>query len=502
MDLLSKHLHPIKPLIIADLANNHSGNLELATEMIEELGELQKKFGFKIAVKFQYRNLDTYIDDKFKGSSELKFIKRFESTRLDWKEFLNLTTHAKKLGLLTAATPFDEFSVNKVKEHRHDFLKIASASANDWNLLEKAISQEMPMIVSVGGLDEYEIEKVVTFLKHRNADFALMHCVALYPTKDSNLNLSRIRFIADRYKVVTGYSTHENPENYLAGPLALAAGAQVLERHYAKSSLGVSINQYSSEISEFQLWLENLEIACNQLSDKEFIQSLTLQKSTLRQLQRGLYASKDIEINEHIDLKNTYAAIPAQDDQFITNEISLWEDFVSMEKIKRGDPVNRSNVRIVNNRKDIEVILSNTRTLVLQSGVTVSRETDIEISHHYGLDNFYETGAVLITLLNREYAKKLVIMKKNQKHPEHLHKLKEETFVVITGQLEVKLEGIDKILNPGDVLVIPRECKHSMFALEDCVFEEISSTNYLDDSFYSDSQKLFQNRKTRISLWF
>ena len=91
MDLLSNHLDPIKPLIIADLANNHSGNLELATGLIEELGGLQKKFGFKIAVKFQYRNLDTYIDDKFKGNSELKFIKRFESTRLDWKEFLNLT---------------------------------------------------------------------------------------------------------------------------------------------------------------------------------------------------------------------------------------------------------------------------------------------------------------------------------------------------------------------------------------------------------------------------
>ena len=41
MKTLSRYLSPARPLIIADLANNHSGNLELASEMIDELGELQ-----------------------------------------------------------------------------------------------------------------------------------------------------------------------------------------------------------------------------------------------------------------------------------------------------------------------------------------------------------------------------------------------------------------------------------------------------------------------------
>lgn len=502
MQTLSRYLSPVRPLIVADLANNHSGNLELAIEMIDELGELQKKFGFKIAVKFQYRNLDTYIHKKYKGNEEIHFVKRFESTRLEWVDFLTLTNHAKKIGLLTAATPFDEFSVDKVKEHKHDLLKIASASANDWNLLEKSISQKIPMVVSVGGLDDFQIEKVVTFLKHRNADFALMHCVALYPTKDSDLNLSRIAFIQNRYKVITGYSTHESPNNYFAGPLALAAGAQILEKHFAKSAPGISVNQYSGGRSEFQFWLESLDNACSQLFDKEFSHNLTFQKNTLRQLQRGLYASRDIEVGELIDLTNTYAAIPVQDTQFITNEISMWQNFVCQDKISKDEPINKTKVSVENNRGPIETILSDTRTLVVHSGITINRETDIEISHHYGLDKFNSFGAVLITLLNREYAKKLVIMKKDQTHPEHFHKLKEETFVVIIGRLEVQLDGIKNTLHPGDVLVIPRESLHSMIALDDCVFEEISSTNYADDSFYSDSEGLLQNRKTAISLWF
>jgi quercetin dioxygenase-like cupin family protein len=227
-----------------------------------------------------------------------------------------------------------------------------------------------------------------------------------------------------------------------------------------------------------------------------------VQKNTLRQLQRGLYASRNIEVGELIDLTNTYAAIPVQDNQFITNEISIWQNFVSQKKISKDEPIDKSKVLIEDNRGALETILSDTRTMVLHSGITINRETDIEISHHYGLDKFNAFGAVLITLLNREYAKKLVIMKKNQIHPEHFHKLKEETFVVITGRLEVQLNGTVNTLHPGDVLVIPRESLHSMIALDDCVFEEISSTNYADDSFYSDSEKLLQNRKTSISLWF
>jgi hypothetical protein len=41
-----------------------------------------------------------------------------------------------------------------------------------------------------------------------------------------------------------------------------------------------------------------------------------------------------------------------------------------------------------------------------------------------------------------------------------------------------------------------------MTALEDTVFEEISSTNYRDDSYYTDSANLDAERKTLVSIWF
>ena len=488
--------------IIAELANNHSGDLNLARQMLVELSEIKKEHNFNIIVKFQYRNLDTYIQSSFKGNKEYKFIDRFESTKLEWSDFLDLTNFAKSYGLLTAATPFDELSISKVKEHQHDILKVASASSTDWNLLEECVAQRMPMVVSLGGLNVFEVDRVASFLKHRNADFALMHCVALYPTPDEKLNLGRIREIKDRYKVVTGFSTHEKPSNLIAGPLALASGAQIFERHYAKERSGVVINDYSSSRDNFENWLDAIENARQQIVDEDFQDNLLLQKNTLMPLKRGLYTNREIKIGEVIDSSNTYSAIPVKDGQLTSNELSLRTSIITKRKISLNEGIMRKDCSMTNKAESLEKILSKTRNLISKAGLTLGIDIDVEVSHHFGLSKFDDYGAVLIPVINREYAKKLVVMWKHQQHPEHFHKLKEETFVVLVGKLKVTLNGVEKIIEPGDVLLIPRESKHHMTALEDTVFEEISSTNYNDDSFYTDSANLDTERKTLVSIWF
>jgi len=488
--------------IIAELANNHSGQTDLAKKMIIELSEIKNNFDLNIIVKFQYRDLDTYIDNEFKGKQDYKFIKRFESTRLEWGDFLSLADFAKSLGLMTAATPFDEPSVEKVKEHGHDILKVASATSTDWNLLEKCVSKKMPMVVSLGGLDDFEVDRVVSFLKHRDADFALMHCVALYPTSNQKLNLKKIREIKERYRVLTGFSTHEDPKNLLAGPLALAAGAQIFEKHYAKKYDEVEINSYSSEKADFEAWIKAILSARAQLTDFFFRDNLGVQRMTLRPLKRGLYASRDIQLNEIIDVSNTYFAIPVQEGQFTSNELSLRTSIIAQCEIKKGQAVNYKDCKILNKTKNLEIILSRARFLISKSGLTLGSDLDVEISHHYGIQKFEKFGAILIPLINREYAKKLVVMFKGQIHPEHYHKLKEETFIILIGKLRVTLDGIVTIIEPGDVLLIPRTRKHFMEAIEDTVFEEISSTNFTDDSFYTQPDKLVPARKTPTSLWF
>ena len=46
--------------------------------------------------------------------------------------------------------------------------------------------------------------------------------------------------------------------------------------------------------------------------------------------------------------------------------------------------------------------------LLKESGVITPKAFEIEVSHHYGLDRYDEYGLSMVTLINRDYCKKLL----------------------------------------------------------------------------------------------
>ena len=57
-------------------------------------------------------------------------------------------------------------------------------------------------------------------------------------------------------------------------------------------------------------------------------------------------------------------------------------------------------------------------------------------------------------------------------------------------------------LNPGDVITIDPKVKHSFSSEKGCILEEVSSTHFVDDSYYTDSSiAQNNNRKTFVSYW-
>ena len=91
----------------------------------------------------------------------------------------------------------------------------------------------------------------------------------------------------------------------------------------------------------------------------------------------------------------------------------------------------------------------------------------------------------------------------NQKHPLHKHRLKEETFQILSGTLESTLNGRKSTLYPGDTILVKPGVWHNFRALnKPCIFEEVSTTSYPNDSIYKDDSinKLKrEERKTRLS---
>ena len=159
-------------LVIFEMANNHSGDVEHGKALIRRYAEIAHKFPhFRCAIKFQYRDIPTFIHPDFKERFDFKYVKRFSETALPEEAFVAMKKCADECGLLTACTPFDEVSVDRIVKHGFDFLKIASCSFTDWPLLEKAAAAGKPLIISTAGAKQEDINTVVSFLEHRQSEF-------------------------------------------------------------------------------------------------------------------------------------------------------------------------------------------------------------------------------------------------------------------------------------------------------------------------------------------
>lgn len=492
------------PLLILDMANNHNGSLDHGKRIVDELCHVPGIRDFQVAIKFQYRSLPDFIHIDFQNRRDLKYVDRFMSTMLPWEEFFELKQYIESNDFLTACTPFDEKSVEKIIEHDFDILKIASASFTDWSLLEACTQWNSSIVASTAGADVVDLDRVVSFLQNRGKDFALMHCVAAYPTLDSDLLLSRIRALRSRYSgVPIGYSTHENPNNVIAAPMALAAGAVILERHIGSTSSGNSLNNYSSGSETLAKWIVALKDSISMLGSVEpFKEVNQSEQAALFGLRRYIYAKHDLPEGKILSAGDFYFAIPGLEDQFQSKDIGKYDHFKTKVKIPKGGAITSVNTTRSSKGEIVFSIREKILELLEKSGVVVPNNSTLEISHHYGIDRFFEFGCCMITVVNRDYCKKLIFMLPGQTHPGMSHKQKDETFFLLYGELELRLNSELTPIVEGDTVSIAPGVIHEFSSQRGAIIEEVSSSHFADDSFYLDEEiTKNKNRKTYVHYW-
>jgi sialic acid synthase SpsE/mannose-6-phosphate isomerase-like protein (cupin superfamily) len=491
-------------LFIFEMANNHMGDIEHGIRIINEMALVARKYPFRCAIKFQYRDLDTFIHPEYKERKDLKYVKRFLETRISDEDRKRLRDEVRRLGLLAICTPFDEASVDTIEKHEYEVIKIGSCSFTDWPLLERIVQVDRPIIASTAGASLDDIDKVVSFFEHRKKKFCIMHCVGEYPIKDENLQLNQIRLLKMRYPgVPVGYSTHESPDNMDAIKMAVAMGAVVFERHVAIKTEKYDVNAYSSTPAQVSQWLASAQVAitiCG-VSGKRF-EGTEKERSDLRGLRRGVFVKGPVKKGERIESSNTFLAIPNLDGQVVANEMSKYSEYIAQKDLERNQPVLAGEVKIVNLRGQVLEIIRQVRDILAASRIALPDRLEMELSHHYGLENFGEWGATIINCINREYCKKLIIVLPGQKHPVHYHKRKEETFHILYGDVAVTVGGNTKKNKNGEMTIVERGAKHSFDSETGAIIEEISTTHYKDDSFYDDASILNnQSRKTGLTFW-
>ncbi len=480
------------------------GNRVHALRMIEEFSSVAREFPFRFAFKFQFRDIDNFIHPDYRTRMDVPYVERFTNTRLPLEHVKELKENIENYGFLTICTPFDEVSVDHVMELDFAAIKIASCSFNDWPLLEKIILTDKPMIASTAGASTETIDNVVSFFHHRQKQFALMHCVGEYPTAARYLQMNQIDYFRQRYPdVPIGYSTHESPENTSSIQLAIAKGAMIFEKHIAIDTERYPKNAYSATPDQVRRWLESAQAAfemCGVQNRRRDASEKEL--ADLRRFKRGVFMKIAAEPGTQVTTNNTFFAFPNQPGQLLANDMSKYTSFKVKKKLEANEPVLHKQVDAVEIREKIYAIVKKVRKILKEGNIVFPGRASLEISHHYGIDQFHQFGSTMITVVNREYCKKLVIMLPGQTHPEQYHNLKEETFVILHGDIRFKSNGVLKVCLTGDVVTIHPGEKHEFSSTGGAVVEEISSTHTSDDSYYTDptiSQN--KNRKTYLTHW-
>ena len=496
---------PAPPLLfILEMANNHMGSVEHGLRIIREMREAVRGFDFAFAVKFQYRELDTLIHPDYRARTDLKYVKRFTETRLSPDEHLRLRNATRDAGFLGVCTAFDEGSVALIEAHDYDFIKIASCSFTDWPLLERVAASSLPVIASCAGAALEDVDRVVSFFEHRQRPLTLMHCVGEYPTPLERLELGQIELFRDRYpNVRVGFSTHETPDTLASIPVAIANGATVFEKHVGVPTPEWPLNAYSAGPAQVRAWVgaaRDTVAMCGARGQRAPLRES--EAKSLFELRRGVYARRAIARGERLKPEDVMLAMPTQSGQVTANDLSKYTQFTALTDIPARAPVLQNDTSRVDNRERVNAIVRRVRDLLQESRVAVPAKTDFEISYHYGLDRFEEFGATILTCINREYCKKLIVLLPGQTHPEQYHKKKEETFLVVYGSMTLGLDGKERELTAGEIVTVERGQRHWFKSAGGCVVEEISSTHYTDDSFYTDPTiGGTKDRKTWLTHW-
>ena len=491
-------------LFILDLANNHQGQVEHGLRIIREMAQITRRHGVRAALKFQFRNLDTFIHPQWEKISGNKHIPRFQQTRLDEAQFRRLYEEVRAQGLLAICTPFDEISVDQALHMDFDILKVASCSAQDWPLLEKISSAGKPLIVSTGGLQIKEIDELVSFFEHRGNIFGLMHCVSLYPIPTHEFHLNKIYFLKNRYpNLCIGWSTHEVPGMTEPVTVAVAMGAEMFEKHVGLSAPGIDLNTYSAEPHQVEAWIQAYLTATAICGSPQPVVT-EQEKGSLASLARGIYAKNEIAAGEIIRRSEVYFAMPLAAESLASGE---WQEgLLAINRISQDQPLLRSSVRppMANPRKVLKHAVHEIKAMLKMAKVALNAEFETEFSHHEGVENFRRTGTTMITCVNREYCKKILVQLPGQAHPSHFHRLKEETFRVLAGDLTLRVGEQERTLGPGDQCLVMPGVWHEFRSKNGCVFEEISTTHHGNDSVYLEtgiSEKQPEMRKTKVKHW-
>ena len=208
---------------IAEIGVNHLGKISNALELVESAVRAGSDF-----LKFQ-----TYIAEERYDKRNPRY-KEFTSLLKNWElsrdEQIEMWKLAKSLGAEVFTSVYELKSIEFAEKMNTVGYKIAAFEMKNKPLLKEVFKTKKPIIISCGMTNLDEINELVNFLNENNAKYILLHVVSSYPLEERHSYLSKINILKQKFDCPIGHSDHT--PGTLIPPLAVAAGAQIIEKHF------------------------------------------------------------------------------------------------------------------------------------------------------------------------------------------------------------------------------------------------------------------------------
>ena len=219
-----------KPLLIAEIGINHNGSLDEAKKIVDAA----VLAGIEV-IKHQTHVVEDEMSPEAQkvipGNSDKSIYQIMEECALSEDDEIALKEYVEQKGCIFISTPFSRAAADRLERMGVEAYKIGSGECNNLPLLDHISDFGKPMIVSTGMNSLESVHQTVSFLKKKNAEFALLHTTNLYPTPNNLVRLGAMEALMNEFPdLIIGLSDHTISNHACFGAVAL--GASILERHF------------------------------------------------------------------------------------------------------------------------------------------------------------------------------------------------------------------------------------------------------------------------------
>jgi sialic acid synthase SpsE len=293
-----------RPFIIAEIGANHNGDMALARKMIgvaKEMGCDAVKFQSwdeGLFAKIVYEE-NKFLSDDYRGRSDHSLETIMGEFKVTRDRLAELSECCKEIGIHFSSTPFSPAQIDDLVSFGAPFIKIASMDLVSDYLLRHAARTGLSIVLSTGFGTMEEIDHAVrTIESEGNRQIVLLHCIALYPPPDEDVNLANIDMLRASFGYPVGFSDHT-----LGIDIALASfarGSMMLEKHFTldKQMIGWD-HKISADVSEMTAICrgrDRIHVAIG-------VQRRTLssdERNRATEFRRSIVAARDIKKGEII----------------------------------------------------------------------------------------------------------------------------------------------------------------------------------------------------------